>query len=414
MWTFTSTNAKEIGTLYLIFAVFAGMIGTAFSVLIRLELAAPGVQFLAGDHQLFNVIISAHALIMIFFMVKIKYFLDYYYLTFKNFNSLLNGKIWNARSGIKPTSPKKIPQNPPHPSKEYNIIDPYKNRKAEGPIGKVAIQAKGVYIFKSSTGYNYVGSSVSLFSRVTSYFYPSILKSGTRPVLKYFNKFGFKDVTLTLHILSPTSTIQDILELEQYFLDIYFNDTLNLNSDNIASGSGKNYPMSEEAKERLRKERGIAVFMYDMFNATFLISFDSKTFTQLQLNMDHRTLNDCLKNGNLFLDRFLFSFEPIIEMHTASEFPLPIDRVKVLINSLRTKHKVVNQPASKSFTAFNIKDPLSPLCGTYNSINEFAKAVKGDRSTIRDYLNGKKPVGSLYKNQWQLMSSDLTNVEEKE
>lgn len=64
-----STNAKEIGTLYLIFSVFAGMIGTAFSVLIRLELSSPGVQFLQGDHQLFNVIISAHAFIMIFYMV---------------------------------------------------------------------------------------------------------------------------------------------------------------------------------------------------------------------------------------------------------------------------------------------------------------------------------------------------------
>ena len=61
---FQSTNAKEIGTLYLIFAVFAGMIGTAFSVLIRLELSSPGVQFLQGDHQLFNVIITAHAFIM--------------------------------------------------------------------------------------------------------------------------------------------------------------------------------------------------------------------------------------------------------------------------------------------------------------------------------------------------------------
>lgn len=46
-----------------------GLIGTAFSVLIRLELSAPGSQLLAGDHQLYNVIATSHGIIMIYFMV---------------------------------------------------------------------------------------------------------------------------------------------------------------------------------------------------------------------------------------------------------------------------------------------------------------------------------------------------------
>ena len=65
---FLSSNAKDIGTLYLIFALFAGLVGTSFSVLIRLELSGPGVQFIA-DNQLYNSIITAHAIVMIFFMV---------------------------------------------------------------------------------------------------------------------------------------------------------------------------------------------------------------------------------------------------------------------------------------------------------------------------------------------------------
>ena len=71
MWKerwFLSSNAKDIGTLYLMFALFSGLIGTAFSVLIRLELSGPGVQYIA-DNQLYNSIITAHAIVMIFFMV---------------------------------------------------------------------------------------------------------------------------------------------------------------------------------------------------------------------------------------------------------------------------------------------------------------------------------------------------------
>ena len=65
---FLSSNAKDIGMLYLIFALFSGLIGTGLSVLIRMELSGPGVQYIA-DNQLYNSIITAHAILMIFFMV---------------------------------------------------------------------------------------------------------------------------------------------------------------------------------------------------------------------------------------------------------------------------------------------------------------------------------------------------------
>jgi cytochrome c oxidase subunit I len=84
---FMSTNHKDIGTLYLIFAIIAGIIGGAISGMMRAELAEPGIQYLeswanyiaaiagAGPQDfnnslhLWNVLITAHGLIMVFFMV---------------------------------------------------------------------------------------------------------------------------------------------------------------------------------------------------------------------------------------------------------------------------------------------------------------------------------------------------------
>jgi len=79
---FMSTNHKDIGTLYLIFAITAGIIGGTFSGMMRLELAQPGIQYLPmwstwfGDSgspdealHMWNVLITSHGLIMVFFMV---------------------------------------------------------------------------------------------------------------------------------------------------------------------------------------------------------------------------------------------------------------------------------------------------------------------------------------------------------
>ena len=140
---------------------------------------------------------------------------------------------------------------------------------------------------------------------------PSILNKADRYVLRYFKKHGFKNVNLILHILKDSSTINEVLGLEEYFITEYSNNKL-LNIETVPR-SGFHLPMSEEARKKLRKLRGVVFYVYDSLTKTLIFMFESKQFAYDNINIDHRTLNNCLYEGSLYLDRFMFSLEPIKE-----------------------------------------------------------------------------------------------------
>ena len=125
------------------------------------------------------------------------------------------------------------------------IKDPYNNRDI---ILKITKKQKGVYVWGTLDNKNvYVGHSINLYNRISSYFMPSILNTKARRVLRYLNKHGFDNINLTVYIMEIKSDLSQIIALEQYLID-----TLkpNLNVDLVASSSGYHEPMGQEIRER--------------------------------------------------------------------------------------------------------------------------------------------------------------------
>jgi hypothetical protein len=270
------------------------------------------------------------------------------------------------------------------------ILDPFNNRSK---IADLCKGAKGVYIFEVLESNNiYVASSINLYSRVCSYFMPSILSKSDRRVLRYFNKYGFKKVRLTLLILKPTSTWDQVIELEQKYLDLI---SPNLNVDLVAGGyNGYHTPMSEEACDTLRKLRGTPIYIYDTFTKSLIYLSDSKQWLYDIIGIHSVTLSNCINNGSLYLNRFFLSLDII------SEFPyesiISSDELELLMINARSQY-LPKQPASKHVLAENFIKP--DLNRHFTSIGELARFLKGDRGTIRNYLSGKST--GLYRNQWK-------------
>lgn len=211
---------------------------------------------------------------------------------------------------------------------------------------------------------------------------PSVLNTKARRVLRYLNKHGFSDIKLTIYIMNENSTLEQVVSLEQHFIDSL---NPNLNVDLVASSSGYHSPMSQEMREKLRKQRGTPVYMYDVKYFTLLYVFESKQQIYDSINMHHNTLNDCLNIGNIYLDAFFFSLD-LIEESTDTNL-LNLDKIKSLVSDKRDVYDV-KHPAAKAILAEFKDEPKKNL--EFNSLNSLAKHLKGDRQVIREYLKGEK------------------------
>lgn len=184
------------------------------------------------------------------------------------------------------------------------IENPYNSRDI---ILKIAKRQKGGYAWETGDGKNmYVGHSINLYNRIIFYFMPSILKTKARRVLRHLNKHGFNHIRLTLYILDIKSTLEQLVSLEQHFIN-----TLNprLNVDLVASGSAYHEPMSQEMWETLRKQKGTPVYIYEAENLTLLHVFDSKQYMYNKISIHHKSLQDCLELDTLYLDYIFLSLD---------------------------------------------------------------------------------------------------------
>jgi hypothetical protein len=147
-------------------------------------------------------------------------------------------------------------------------------------------------------------------------------------------------------------------------------------------------------RDKLRKQRGTPVFVYDANDFTLLFIFESKQYMINTINIHHKSLSACVDYGQLYLDTFFLSLDPIEE--SANTNLLTLDEIKALVHKTR-EDSLVKHPAAKAILAEFRDDPS--LNKVFHSLNSLAKKLKGDRETIRDHLKGTK--SGYYRGKWK-------------
>lgn len=236
---------------------------------------------------------------------------------------------------------------------------------------------------------------MSLYTSSTAAaFIPSILKTKARRVLSYFNKYGFSEVQLTIHVLDNSKyNVAHVVGLEQYFMDQL---RPRLNVDPIAAGSGTRGETSQEAILRLHMQRGLPTCTRDASGSSLLHVFLSKTYLYALISIHHSTLKNLIENGGLYHDSLYFSLDPLIQAD--NDHLMELDEFLAYVEKVRSHHKDLNSkhPKARIIIAENILNPEPPR--RFRSLSHAAEVLKGDRGTMRKRLNS----GELFRKEWVL------------
>ena len=137
--------------------------------------------------------------------------------------------------------------------------------------------------------------------------------------------------------------------------------------------------------QKLRKERGTPIYIYNSEDFSLLYVFESKQHMYDTIHIHHKTLSNCLDTGDLYLDSFFFSIE-IIEESSNTNL-LSLEEIIELVSNRRNSY-IIKHPASKTILAKFKDDSSKDL--EFTSLNSLAIHLKGDRQIIREYLKGNK------------------------
>lgn len=176
------------------------------------------------------------------------------------------------------------------------FVDPAENRN---PFREFSKGRCGVYVWQAAKGNTYVGRSTNLYTRIRSYFLPSVLKRKDQRVIFFFNKHGFKGVVLHILRLPSCTSIETLINLEQEVLD-EIKPRLNVEPFARSTRYAQPFGHSEQSKHRRSKP----VYVYDKHGALLLV-FKSKQDTLKSMRIHHVSLTKCMQFNYVYLNYFV-------------------------------------------------------------------------------------------------------------